>query len=99
MKDIAHRLNAYIEKHPFDSGDSDCETVLDQLYQAKPMPNPMRAIPQRSVMVSKNWKNSCAHYRWMTTTQCSISAAACAAPTNARLLWTVCNMGFTCLKN
>ena len=32
MKDIAHRLNAYIEKHPFDSGDS--ETVLDQLYQA-----------------------------------------------------------------
>ena len=34
MKDIAHRLNAYIQKHPFDSGDSDCETVLDQLYQA-----------------------------------------------------------------
>ena len=34
MKDIAHRLNAYIQKHPFDSGDSDCKTVLDQLYQA-----------------------------------------------------------------
>jgi len=34
MKEIAHRLNAYIQKHPFDSGDSDCETVLDQLYQA-----------------------------------------------------------------
>ena len=34
MKDIARRLNAYIQKHPFDSGDSDCETVLDQLYQA-----------------------------------------------------------------
>ena len=34
MKDIAHRLNTYIQKHPFDSGDSDCETVLDQLYQA-----------------------------------------------------------------
>ena len=34
MKDIAHRLNAYIQKHPFDSGDSNCETVLDQLYQA-----------------------------------------------------------------
>ena len=34
MKDIANRLNAYIQKHPFDSGDSDCETVLDQLYQA-----------------------------------------------------------------
>jgi hypothetical protein len=34
MKEIAHRLDAYILVHPFDSGDSDCETVLDQLYQA-----------------------------------------------------------------
>ena len=34
MNDIAHCLNAYIQKHPFDSGDSDCKSVLDQLYQA-----------------------------------------------------------------
>lgn len=34
MKEIARRLNAYIQAHPFDSGGSDCETVLDQLYQA-----------------------------------------------------------------
>ena len=34
MKEIARRLNAYIQAHPFDSGASDCETVLDQLYQA-----------------------------------------------------------------
>ena len=34
MKEIAHRLDAYIQTHPFDSGDSDCETVLAQLYQA-----------------------------------------------------------------
>ena len=34
MKEIACRLDAYIQTHPFDSGDSDCETVLDQLYQA-----------------------------------------------------------------
>ena len=34
MKEIAHRLDAYIQVHPFDSGDSDCENVLDQLYQA-----------------------------------------------------------------
>ena len=34
MKDIARRLNAYIQKHSFDTGDSGCETVLDQLYQA-----------------------------------------------------------------
>ena len=31
---LAQRLKAYIETHPFDSGDSDYETVLDQLYQA-----------------------------------------------------------------
>lgn len=34
MDKIAERLKAYIEAHPFDPGDSDCETVLDQLYQA-----------------------------------------------------------------
>ena len=34
MNEIAKRLNAYITAHPFDSGDSDCATVLDQLYQA-----------------------------------------------------------------
>ena len=34
MNDIAKRLNTYIEAHPFDSGNSNCDTVLDQLYQA-----------------------------------------------------------------
>ena len=34
MDDIARKMKAYIETHPFDSGESDCETVLDQLYQA-----------------------------------------------------------------
>ena len=34
MKDIARRLDAYIQAHPFDPGGSDCESVLDQLYQA-----------------------------------------------------------------
>ena len=34
MDKIAQRLKAYIYTHPFDPGDSDCETVLDQLYQA-----------------------------------------------------------------
>ena len=34
MENIATRLNAYITAHPFDFGDSDCETVLDQIYQA-----------------------------------------------------------------
>lgn len=34
MDNIAQRLKAYIDAYPFNSGDSDCETVLDQLYQA-----------------------------------------------------------------
>ena len=34
MDNIAKRMKAYIEIHPFDSGESDCKTVLDQLYQA-----------------------------------------------------------------
>ena len=34
MDKIAKRLKSYIDTHPFDPGDSDCKTVLDQLYQA-----------------------------------------------------------------
>ena len=34
MDKIAKRLRAYIDTHPFDPSDSDCETVLDQLYHA-----------------------------------------------------------------
>ena len=34
MDKIAEWLKAYIETHPYDPGDSDCETALDQLYQA-----------------------------------------------------------------
>ena len=34
MNGIANRWNEYIQSHPFDSGDSGCETVLEQLYQA-----------------------------------------------------------------
>ena len=34
MDKIDQRLKVYIETHPIDLGDSECETVLDQLYQA-----------------------------------------------------------------
>ena len=34
MDNIAKRLAAYMDKYPIDLGDTDCETVLDQLYQA-----------------------------------------------------------------
>lgn len=34
MNEFARRLNVYIENHALNTGDSGCETVLDQLYQA-----------------------------------------------------------------
>ena len=34
MKTIAEAMKAYLETHPFDPGDDDCATVLDQLYRA-----------------------------------------------------------------
>ena len=34
MDNIAKRLKAYMDRHPINLGDTDCETVLDQLYQA-----------------------------------------------------------------
>ena len=34
MDNVAQRLKAYIDAHPFDPGESNCDTVLDKLYQA-----------------------------------------------------------------
>ena len=34
MQSVAEALKAYTRDHPFDAGNSDAETVLDQLYQA-----------------------------------------------------------------
>ena len=34
MNNIAKRMDSYMDKHPLDLGDTNCETVLDQLYQA-----------------------------------------------------------------
>ena len=34
MQSFAEALNAYTRNHPFDAGNGDSETVLDQLYQA-----------------------------------------------------------------
>ena len=33
MQSFAEALNAYTRNHPFDAGNGDAETVLDQLYQ------------------------------------------------------------------
>ena len=34
MDDISKRLEVYIKSNKFDGGTSECETVLDQIYQA-----------------------------------------------------------------
>ena len=34
MKSFSEALKTYMQTHPFDSGDPDCKTVLDQLYHA-----------------------------------------------------------------
>ena len=34
MRDVANRLNEYIANHALDLGDSNCDTVLNQIYQA-----------------------------------------------------------------
>lgn len=34
MKSISEAMRAYMQAHPFDSGDPDRKTVLDQLYSA-----------------------------------------------------------------
>ena len=34
MVDMAQKLREYIDTHPFDSDTSNCQSVLEQLYQA-----------------------------------------------------------------
>ena len=97
MKDIAHRLNAYIQKHPFDSGDSDCETVLDQLYQAyaeshESDSKEIKVTQRRLAMVSRSWRYFYIPCPWRITMQCLTSAAACTVPMRERHFWTAYSM-------
>ena len=34
MKNYLEAFRTYMQTHPFDSGDPDCKTVLDQIYRA-----------------------------------------------------------------
>ena len=93
MKEIARRLNAYIQKHPFDSGDSGCETVLDQLYQAYAESH--ESDPAEISDGFKELRNFCIPCHWNTTTQCSTFVAACVAHTNTKPFWLACNTELT----
>ena len=55
MDKIAQRLKAYIDTHPFDPGDSDCEIVkLFWNNCTKPMLSPTKATPWRLAKASRN---------------------------------------------
>lgn len=89
MNKIANRLNVYIQNHPFDAGDSGCETVLDQIYQAYIQSH--EGDPKRLKKVFRNWRNSFVPCRWKITMQCLPYVVTCAASTSGWHLWTACN--------
>ena len=93
MKEIARRLDAYIQAYPFDSGDGDCDTVLDQLYQAYAESH--ESDPPESARVSKNWSVSWKPCPLTITTPSLTSAAVCAQPTRKKPSVTACFMGHT----
>ena len=94
MNEIALRLNAYIQKHPFDSGDSDCETVLDQLYQTY-----AESHESDPAEIGDGFKELEEYCRWRTTMPSLICAAACAVHMNAKPFGTDCNMVLIYLRN
>ena len=83
MNDIAKKLKAYIEAHPVHAGDGEGTTVLDQLYLA---------YAESHESDPRNFFTPC---RWTTTTQCSASAAACAAHMSGKPLSMACNTART----
>ena len=86
-------MSAYIETHPFDSGDRAVKPFW--INCTKLMLNLTKPTLKRSVTVLKNWKNSYAPSRWRIITPSSIFAAVYVVPTNTKLFWTDCNMEFT----
>ena len=87
MKSISEAMKAYMLTHPFDSGNSDCQTVLDQLYHAYAESH--EHDPQE---IGDGFKRSiCVYCHWIITPQFSICVVACAVHMNARPFWPACN--------
>lgn len=82
MDKIANWLKAYIDAHPFDPGDSDCETVLDQLYQAYAKSH--ESDPPEISEGFKELEEFLKAFPWTITTPYLTSAAASVSPTNAK---------------
>ena len=55
MDKIAEKLKAYIDTHPLDLGEGDCETVL--VNCTKPTQNPTNLTLRKLEIISRNWIN------------------------------------------
>ena len=83
MDNIAKRLKAYIEAHPFDPGDSCTKSIR----------NPMNPTRRIYGMASGNWMNYCDICHWKIIIPFSTSVAASVPPMNIKHSWMACNMG------
>ena len=91
MDKIAQRMKVYIDTNPFDPGDSDCETVLGQLYQVYAESH--ESDPAEISEGFKELEEFLCNLPWKITMLSSTSAAACAAHTSEKRLSMVCNTG------
>ena len=83
MDKLVERLKAYIDTHPIDLGDGDCETVLVQLYQAY-----AESHESDPPEIRESFKELDEHCRWMTTTPYSIFVVASVGFTSTKpLCW------------
>ena len=89
MDKLAERLKVYIDTHPIDLGDGDCETVLDQLYHAYAESH--ESDPPEIKDSFKELDELLGGCRWMITILYPICAVAFVLLTNTKNLSQVCN--------
>ena len=92
MDNMAQRLKAYIEAHPFDPGDSGCETVLDQLFQAYQESHESDPPDIRDRF--RELDNLLGICHWKTTTTSLTCAVGFVLPMNIKPSWMACNMEY-----
>ena len=79
MKTIAEAMKAYLETYPFDPGDDDCATVLDQLYRAY-----AESHENDPPEIQAGYAELETFLESLPLDDNSISAAASASPTNTK---------------
>ena len=90
MQSFAEALKAYTRAHPFDAGNGDAETVLDQLYQAY-----SESHESDPPEISEGFKDLECFLETLPLSDNNAvftSAAACAQPTRKKPSVTACSM-------